>query len=409
MTTTPSALPLSEPDWRAVRADYPPTARGAYLDTACKGIPSPAAVAAIADHCRFLRECPGASTTADTLVAMERLEAARRAAAALVGAAEDEIALVQSTQDGLDALAGALPLRRGDVVLASDVEFVGTMLPWTALARDGVEVRLVPHRGGRVAVEDFEAAMDGRTRAVVVSSVQEVNGYRVDLDALARLCRERGVLSIVDGVQHVGPLPLDVRSTPVDAVAVGGHKWLCAPFGMGFLYVRRELHERLEPPVAGYMTTEPPSGDWLRYLEDPERRPTDAMRTAADARKLELGAIGSSLPAAGLAAALETLLELGPAAVAARTRELVRLAGELLERAGATLVLPPDECAFVTFRGGGGIEADRALVERLAAAGVAVSLRFTTGVGGIRVSPYLYNDESDLELLADVVSARPAG
>jgi selenocysteine lyase/cysteine desulfurase len=301
--------------------------------------------------------------------------------------------------------------RDGDVVLAPDIEFVGTILPWRSLERRGVRLQLVPHRDGRVDVADLEAAMDARTRAVVVSSVQEVNGYAIDLDALARVCRDRGVLSIVDGVQHVGPLTLDVRATPIDVLAVGGHKWLCAPFGMGFLYVRRGLHDALEPSVHGYMTTQPPVGEWLHYLENPDRLPVDPLRLATDARKLELGAIGTSLAAAGLAAALETLLALGPAAIAARVARLVQLTAAALEDAGARVVTPVDERApaFLAFRTGADIEDERRAVERLTGAGVAASLRFTTGVGGIRVSPYFYNDEADVERLAAVVREVCAG
>lgn len=397
--------PLAEPDWQTLRSQYPPVLRRVYLDTACKGIPSAAAVDAIAEHCRFLRECPGNSTTADTLVALEQLERARVAAATLINADPGEIALVPSTQGGLNAIADAVGWRAGDVVLASDIEFVGTILPWQSLERRGVRLQLVPHRAGRVDVADLEAAMDTRTRAVVVSSVQEVNGYLIDLDALTRVCRERGVLCIIDGVQHVGPVSFNVRETPVDVLAVGGHKWLCAPFGMGFLYVRRELHEQLEPSIHGYMTAQPPDGGWLHYLENPDRLPADPLRFADDARKLELGAIGTSTAAAGLAAALETLLEIGPAAIAARVARLVRLTAEALEGAGARIVTPNDGrgSGFLTFRTGTSVGHERNAVERLTRAGVSASLRFTTGIGGIRVSPYFYNDESDVDRLASVV------
>lgn len=405
MTAHHPTRPQSGPDWQAIRGEYPPVLRGAYLDTACKGIPSPLAMEALAEHSRFLRECPGSSTTDDTIAALAQFDRSRTAAAALINADPTEIALVQSTQDGLNALAGALRLRRGDVVIAADTEFVGTVMPWLALARKGVRVRLVPHRNGRIDVAAFDAAIDARTRAVVVSSVQEVTGYVVEIDELARLCRDRGVLTIVDGVQHVGPLLLDVRRTPVDAVAVGGHKWLCAPFGMGFLYVRRDLHDRLAPSFPSYLTTTPPSGDWGSYLEDEDRLPTDAMRHATDARKLELGGIGSSLAAAGLAGALERLLAIGPSAIADRVRSLVRLTAELLEQAGATFAVPIDECAFVVFRARGTIDEDRDLVLRLADGGVSTSLRLAAGAGGIRVSPYFYNDEHDIERLAQIVAS----
>jgi selenocysteine lyase/cysteine desulfurase len=408
----PRVAGVREPDWERIRRDYLAGNDRAYLDTACKGVPGPGAVQAIADHCAFLRESPGASTTADTLVALEQFERARRAAATLIGADATEVALVPSTQAGLIAVADALDLQAGDVVLACDIEFVGTLLPWTALASRGVEVRFVPHRDGRVEIADLSAAIDERTRAIVVSSVQEVNGFLLDLDALAALCRDRGLVSVVDGVQQIGPSLLDVRRTPIDVLAVGGHKWLCAPFGMGFLYASGRLHARLRPTMQGYMTAEPPSGDWLEYLESPERRPDDPLRFSTGARMLELGAIGSSLAAAGLASALEELLEIGPAAIAARTAGLVQTMQAALEDAGARIVTPatPDGAPppFLCFRTGATVDDERAAVERLAEAGVSVSLRFTTGVGGIRVSPYFYNDEADVERLATVVRTLPS-
>jgi cysteine desulfurase/selenocysteine lyase len=407
MTLTGAQPSLRDaPDWASVRADYQPALRRAYLDTACKGIPSSSAVAAVATHCEFLRECPGASTTADTLVALEQFDRARHAAAVLINADPTELALVPSTQAGLNAICDALDLKRGDVVLASDMEFVGTVLPWELLASRGVELRLVPHRGGRLEIADFEPAVDARTRVIVISSVQEVNGYRVDLDAFAAFCRDRNIVSVVDGVQHVGPLRIDVRATPIDVLAVGGHKWLCAPFGMGFLYVARWLHESLRPSTQGYMTARPPSGEWLDYLENPDRLPTDPLRFATDARMLELGAIGSSLAAAGLAGALETLLAIGPDLIAARTEQLVKATAAALEEAGATVHTPAQDGqtpAFLCFRTGDDIDDERRTVERLAEAGVLTSLRFTTGLGGIRVSPYFYNDESDLDRLVSVV------
>jgi selenocysteine lyase/cysteine desulfurase len=409
MTTAASSASTSslEPDWAAIRQRHRPVDDRAYLDTACKGIPGPSALDSIAAHCAFLRDCPGTSTTADTLVALEQFERARRAAATLVNGSADEVALVPSTQAGLNAIADALDLRAGDVVLVSDLEFVGTVLPWRALAGRGVEVRYVPHRGGRVLVDDFESAIDKRTRAIVVSSVQEVNGYAVDLERFAGLCVERDLVSVVDGIQHVGPLRIDVAETPVDVLVVGGHKWLCAPFGMGFLYLRRRLHDALRPTMPGYMTTEPPEGEWLDYLERPDRLPSDRLRFPRDARMLELGAIGTSLAAAGLAGAVEELLEIGPDAVAKRTAELVQIAADALRTVGAAVLTPIDndrQPGFLCFSTGLGIDADRAAVEQLAAAGVLTSLRFTTGIGGIRVSPYFYSDECDIERLQAVVA-----
>jgi selenocysteine lyase/cysteine desulfurase len=307
-----------------------------------------------------------------------------------------------STEAGIAALATALAFGPGTNVVASDLEFVGTVLPWRVLEQTGVQVKLVPHRDGTIDLDDLDAAVDKQTRAVVISAVQEVNGFRTDLEELSRLCRSRAVLLIVDAIQHVGPLTLDVRATPVDAVAVGGHKWLCAPFGMGFLYVSRRLVERLRPPSRAFMTAQPPFGEWGPYLESPLRHPQDKLVFPRDARKLELGGLGTTLAAGGLAAAVETLLHIGPQDIAARSRKLVELTLEALRSAGAEVVTPASAArsSIVTFRTAPEIEAERSLVERLAVNKTLTSLRFTTGVGGIRVSPYFYNDEGDIDRLA---------
>lgn len=390
--------------WDEIRSDYPAALRHAYLDTACKGIPPSVAEAAIASHVRRLRDSPGDSVTGETLVMLEQLDRARSAAARLIGAGEGGIALVPSTGEGLTSLAAGLRLDRAANVVVSDLEFAGCVLPWRCA---GHEVKFVPHRDGAIDLADLDAAIDRRTAAVVISSVQEVNGFRVDLEELASICRRRDVLVIVDAIQHVGRLPLDVVATTVDAVAVGGHKWLCAPFGMGFLYAGERILERLDPPFRALMTAISPGGGWSPYLESPDRHPADELRFPEDARALEAGALGTTLAAAGLAASIERLLEIGPAEIAARSGLLLDRARSGLEASGAHIVTPAGSApsSMVTFSTSANLDDERRLVSDLAAASVLTSLRGTTGVAGIRVSPYLYNDEDDIDRLTAVVES----
>lgn len=336
---------------------------------------------------------------------LEQFGRARRALAALLRSAEDAIALLPSTEAGLAAIASALHLPRGANVVVSSLEFVGTVLPWRGLERQGVEVIDVPPSDGRILLEDLEAAVSASTAALVISSVQEVNGFRVDLGELSRMCQAADILLIVDAVQHVGPLELDVSQTAVDAVAVGGHKWLCAPFGMGFLYAAPSLWDRLEPRTNAVMTSQPATGGWRAYLEDPARHPLDGLVFPRDARKLELGALGTTLSAAGLAGAAETLLAIGPSLIAERSRALVEATVRALEEAGAKVITPETapRSSIVTFRSAFEVETERELVHELEEHGVLVSLRFTSGVGGIRVSPFFYNDEDDIARLVAVV------
>ena len=393
----------------AIRDDYPAAGGGSYLDTACMGLPSAAAERALIAHIAMLRNPPGGATEV-TIRMLEQFEQARKAAATLLGAAPEQVALTASTEAGIATIASALQLEPGTNVVASDLEFVGTVLPWKHLERRGVELKLVPHREGRIELADLEAACDRRTRAVVVSSVQEVNGFRLDLEALARMCRGRALFSIVDAIQHLGPLLLDLDAAPVDAVVLGGHKWLCAPFGMGFLYVSQPLLERLEPPSHAFMTAQPPPGGWRDYLESPARRPDDPLVFPAGAAKLERAALGTTLAAAGLAAAIETLLRIGAGEIARRSARLVELAASALEEVGAELVTPRGgpRSSIVTFRSAPELERERELVRKLSDERIFASLRFTTGVGGIRVAPYFYNDERDLERLVEVVARETA-
>jgi cysteine desulfurase / selenocysteine lyase len=377
-------------NWSAVRARYPAARRKVYLDTACRGIPPPEALEAIEAYCSFVRESPLASVTEETLVVLEHMERARQAAARLIGAREDEIGLVESTQQGLNIAADLIDLSPADGVLACDVEFFGTVLPWR-----GPGLRLVPHRDGRPEVADFEAAIDEGTRAIVLSSVQEVTGAHADLAGFSALCRERGLLLVVDGAQHVGPLPLDVRETPVDVLAVGGHKWMCCPFGLGFVYVRRELLEEYEPRRRGYFSFRTPPGGWTSYLEDPGRTPVDELGFVGTARALEPGGTGPFMAAAALAACLEVLLGIGPARFE-RVQQLVSAVIDGLDGRGLSVVSPREHrSGIVVFNA----PDETRLLDMLLAEGIAVSRRYTTGIGGIRISPYVYNDDSDVERL----------
>src|SRR5256885_60427 len=213
------------------------------------------------------------------------LRAARVAAAGLLTAEPAEIALATNTSHGLNLAARALPLQRGDVVLVSDREFPANVYPWMLLKKQGVEVELAPCAPEGWPDEAFlvERLHDPRVRVLAVSFVQFPNGYRAALARLGVACRAHGTVLVVDGIQGVGNSVLDVRETPVDILACGGQKWLLAPWGSGFVYVRRELISVLEPAVAGWMAFEG-TDDFSRLTEyNPTFR--------SDARRFELATL----------------------------------------------------------------------------------------------------------------------
>ncbi len=399
----PSSPPLSPPvDLRRARSLFPSLADQVFLDAACVSLAPLPAVEAVEQVARMAAACPERDASAHH-VALDRLrETAVQEGARLLGADEEEVALVESTTHGLAIAAQAIPFQPGDNVVLGDLEFLQVAIPWVKLAEQGriAEVRLARHVDGAVPVEAFARVVDDRTRAVVVSSVQWCTGYRVDLSALSRLCRECGAFLVVDAVQELGALRRDVREASVDLLVAGGHKWLNAPFGCGLLYVRREAQPSLRESSWGYLNLEEPEGGWPRYFSTPTISPLREYRFPATARRFQIGGTANYPGAAALGASLQLVNAIGIDRVEGHVLGLASTLAEELDRLGAEVVSPPEGRSGITvFRSGRGPAADEGLLNFLLDRRILVSLRYTSGVGGIRVSTHYYNDEDDLDRL----------
>jgi selenocysteine lyase/cysteine desulfurase len=191
----------------------------------------------------------------EPLTGYQPLVAARAAVGALAGAPADEVALTQNATMGMGFLAAGLDLEPGDEVLTTDQEHVGGVCPWRLQAkRRGVVVKELPLLPALTSPESvvrlFADAVTPRTRVVVFSHVTSSLGILLPARELCALARERGALAIVDGAQAVGQIPVDVKQLGCDAYVASPHKWLLAPKGTGFLYVRREVQDRFWTTLA---------------------------------------------------------------------------------------------------------------------------------------------------------------
>jgi selenocysteine lyase/cysteine desulfurase len=366
-----------------VRArEFPWMSETIYLNNAGIG-PLPARTIRALEEFQELRRAP--HRLADGHRQREILTEARAAAARLIGADPTEIALCPNTTVGVNLAAQALSLSPGDIVLVSDKEFPANVYPWRHLERQGAVVEMVPvsPEGWPDEARLLERLRDSRVRALAVSMVQFASGYRADLDALGRACRERGVWFVVDAIQGLGQLPLDVRRTPVDLLASGAQKWLLSPWGSGFLYVRRELIERFVPAMAGWLAFEG-TDDFSRLTEY-------STRFHADARRFEVGTIPYQ-DIVGMTASLGLLHELGVERIATHLRALRAVVERAAERGAFELASPPagaHASAIVCVRTPAVAERFR----RLGDAGVVASLR----EGAIRLSPHFYNTIAEME------------
>ncbi len=393
-------------NWDEVRQQFPALEKKTFLDAACVSLAPRRAVEAIQKFLNSALYCPERSSTEHHIVMDELRAQLRPVAARLINADETEVAIVESTTQGLSFAASAIPLEAGDRVLLCDLEFLQLAVPWCQMKdQRGIEIDMVPNRNGVILVDDIRERITSRTKVLAVSSVQWSNGFKCDLDALSALCREKDIWLVVDAVQQLGALPIDVHKTPVDVLVAGGHKWLNSPFGTGFLYLRRERASSLRAPLAGYLSVEPPEGGWGQYFQTPTITPVRDYRFVDEARRFEIGGTANYPGAIGLAASLELVHEIGQERIAARITELTDHLIGGLEKRGLDVVTPTDpehRSGIVTFSVGSA-EQNVAMMERLLDQGVLVSVRYTSGVGGVRVSCHYYNVPDDLDRLLELL------
>ncbi|MCS7315936.1 MAG: aminotransferase class V-fold PLP-dependent enzyme [Bryobacterales bacterium] len=309
---------------------------------------------------------------------LETYEGLRQAAARLIGASRDEIAIVKNTSEGIAAVAMGLDWRPGDRVVVFAEEFPANYLPWKRLERRGV--RLV-ELSIFDPLERVDEACRG-ARLLALSFVQYLSGYRADVEAIGEICRRRGCLFLLDAIQGLGAFPLDVERARVDVLAADGHKWLLGPEGCGILYVRRAIQEQIEPAEFGWTNV-------ARYQDFGNRD----LTLRRDAGRYECGTLNTP-GCFGLRAAIELLLEAGIPAIAEAVLALGDQIAEGVRRKGYELACartPASASGIVSFRKPG-VDSSAA-VKQLKSRGIVLAAR----QGWIRASPHFYIGPEDLE------------
>ncbi len=236
----------AEPDWAAIRNQFPTTERLAFLNSGMKVILPKSVREAMQDWIGDVYETAG-----ETAFAMAEVENTRAAVAETFGAPKESISLIKNTAEGVSIIAQGFPWRAGDNVVISEIEHENNTFPWRYLEARGVATRFAkPDEHGRVTLECYRPLVDRRTRVLALAWVAYGNGYRADLARLAAFCRERDVKLVVDGIQAVGVLAAPISTLGVDALIAGGHMAQLSLAGAGFMYTAPDLMRMIMPPYA---------------------------------------------------------------------------------------------------------------------------------------------------------------
>lgn len=332
--------------------------------------------------------CAQSSTLGDQEAFMlHRLGDARRLASQLLNCQSEEIALVGPTSLALSLVAAGLTFRKGDNILIYHDDYPSNVYPWMALAERGVEVRLLNTRGlGVIRSIDVIGQVDENTRLVALASCHFISGYRLEHEVIGKYLRARGILFCLDAIQTLGAFPTTVEH--VDFLAADAHKWLLGPCGAGVLYVRREIQDKLNPPLYGWHNVRCPNFVAQEKI---------VFRT--DATKYEAGT-QNLLGVVGLIAAMEIALEVGVKNIASELLRKRALLVPALQAKGFTVLnadaKPENASGIVTFHQPG--KDLGALNQKLTEAGVTVSLRTDRkGQNYLRLSPHFYNTDAELQ------------
>jgi isopenicillin-N epimerase len=360
--------------WDIVRAAFLVPRDRIYLNVGTLGVQPRVVLDAVLEHTRRVAMSYPPGVQWDTL---------KQHVAELLHGDAAGFVFPRNTTEAMNFVANGLELSAGDEVLTTTHEHIGGLCCWQLIAaRRGVALRQLelptPASSAGELVDVFRRALSARTRVVSVSHVTFTNGTVMPVRDIAALCRQRGVICVVDGAHPPGMLRVDLRAIDADFYASSPHNWLCAPQGTGLLYVREEWRTKLWPTLA--------SGDW------------DNLQLGAH-RFNHLGTFDESR-LAGLDAAILFQQTIGSDLIESRIRELRRRLIDGLVGIPRVRIMSPRDDAL-----GAGMVAftvsgldSLVLQQRLAeTANVRTRVIGEYGYGWMRLSPHIYNSPAELD------------
>lgn len=326
----------------------------------------------------------------------DRLDGALDKLATFVGCDGRDLAFVDNATSGMNVVAQSIPLKTGDEVLFTDHEYGAVMRIWRetcqkAGARVVVQPLPFPISSADELVAQFFSGVTQKTKLIVVSHITSPTAVKLPVKDICAEARRRGILTCIDGPHAIAMMPLNLNEIDADFYSASCHKWLAAPFGSGFLYVKRKHQQALKPAVISWGGSL--AGKPFRWLD-------------------ELHWSGTRDPAAWLSVpvAIQFLEDLGVEKFRTTTHELARYARQQINSSfgadtfypdsldwyGSMIAMPLPAAVPVPSQWGGPHELQKRLWERHK---IEVPVMKWHEQLYLRVSCYLYNTREDIDRL----------
>jgi selenocysteine lyase/cysteine desulfurase len=360
-----------------------------WFDTAHQG-PMPRIAVQAATKALAQRIRPHEIQDADFFDVPERL---RQSLGKLVGAEPKDIILGNSTTYGLDLLANGIRWRPDDEILLVKGDFPADISPWSVLQHRGVTIRFCEPSERSITAEALEQEFSRKTRLFCTSWVNSFTGYAVDIVGIGQVCRNRGVLFVLNASQALGARALDLRHTSLDAITCCGYKWLCGPYGTGFCWLTPSLRDSLLPLHAYWLPMQ--AGRTLDDMRD-AKAPHDL-----GARAWDVFCTANFLNFLPWTACINLFLAEGPERISSYDESLVEHLLRSIDRRKFEVLSPESGSLRSTLIVARplALSAGSMWRQRLYSAGIDVALREEN----LRIAPHLHNTMADVDRLLNAL------
>ncbi len=390
-------IPFSEQEIQQFRAETKGTAERLHFNNAGSSLPPDVVLGTVVNYLTEEATYGGYETEYKYNAELNNTYAL---IARLINADTNEIAIVENASTAWWLAFNGIEFKAGDEIVTSEMEYVTNLISFIHAQKTyGIEIKVIPNdEQGNFSIVALEEAISRQTKLIAITHIASSTGGMMPIIEIGKIARKHGILYLVDACQSAGQVPVDVREIDCDMLSVTGRKYLRAPRGTGFLYVRKAVQDKLKLQFMDGFTTQ-----WVSETD---------YKIRDDARRFELYEKNRALTL-GLGKAVEYALNIGIDRIWQRVQHLANiLRGQLRSIEGITVHDFGDEqCGIVTFTVNGmdGAEVKAKLAEKQinVSVGLAKSTLFFMNKNQlssvVRASVHYYNTEGEIGAMCDAL------